>query len=357
MFGRVSKSMFDCAEDSFPPVTTERTIERSCHVSPVCIDQHFILVWLDENMNAIGSINYCKMVVHLQGIANAMCTFNNADQCIDFLTNIVDKKVVLVISDTYGQAIVPLVHDMPQISSIYVFYENSFKYEQCVKVKGVFTHISSSCDAFKRSVPSCKSCSASISVSLTTNRIYYQTMDHINQSFIYYYKLLQILCHSSLPTRLHFSDCFLSSIYHQYTMEISIFLITGFFSQMAGPHKNGLHIKQYRNCQKSRSTVFDRYQNLSTTESNSLVKTKDELMSFNNFLLTSIGRHDKVIFVGCSLVIFYVIVMNSLRSYSFCNIIEDINYCQDSKDQTVFSIHSIIQFGQIKQINGTTWLW
>ena len=198
MFGRVSKSMFGCAEDSFPQVTTERTIERSCHVSPVCIDQHFILVWLDENMNAMGSIDCCKMVVHLQGIANAMCTFNNADQCIDFLTNVVDQKVVLVVSDTYGQAIVPLVHEMPQISSIYVFYENSFKYEQWVKVKNVFTHISSSCDAFKRNVPSCNSCSASISVSLTTNRIYYQNMDYINQSFIYYYKLLQILCHLSL---------------------------------------------------------------------------------------------------------------------------------------------------------------
>ncbi|CAF1017417.1 unnamed protein product [Didymodactylos carnosus] len=72
----------------------------------------------------------------------------------DFITNIRDEKVFLVISSSFGEQIMPLIHDLPQLNSVYVFCADRCKHEQWCgqfgKIRSVFTDIQSVCDTLKQ---------------------------------------------------------------------------------------------------------------------------------------------------------------------------------------------------------------
>ncbi|CAF3038924.1 unnamed protein product [Rotaria sp. Silwood2] len=57
----------------------------------------------------------------LQRITSAIYTCTNAEQCLSYIDNIDDKKVFIIVSDDLGEEIVPLIHDKPQLDSIYIF--------------------------------------------------------------------------------------------------------------------------------------------------------------------------------------------------------------------------------------------
>ena len=50
-----------------------------------------------------------------------LLTFADIDECINFITDIKDEKVILITSGSLGQQITPCIHEIPQLDSIYVF--------------------------------------------------------------------------------------------------------------------------------------------------------------------------------------------------------------------------------------------
>jgi hypothetical protein len=76
--------------------------------------------------------------------------FTDADECIDFISEIKDERIFTVVSDGSDQHIVPLIHEITQLDSVYVFYDFKIKHEiwenQLNKVKGAFTEIESICN-------------------------------------------------------------------------------------------------------------------------------------------------------------------------------------------------------------------
>ena len=80
--------------------------------------------------------------------------FIYVDECVDFMTDVVDQDVILIISNHQIQQVLPLVENIPQFVSIYIFdYEqiqndqqaNSYK-----KVQGMFTDFCVMIDALKQ---------------------------------------------------------------------------------------------------------------------------------------------------------------------------------------------------------------
>jgi hypothetical protein len=47
--------------------------------------------------------------------------FTDADECIDYITDIMTEETFVVISEAFSEIIIPIVHDIPQVISIYCF--------------------------------------------------------------------------------------------------------------------------------------------------------------------------------------------------------------------------------------------
>lgn len=102
--------------------------------------QNFHLVQLDGSIDEINNDDYGN-------------SFTDVDECIDFITDINEEKTFMIVSGTLCQTIVPIIQDISQVSSVYISCGN--KAQQWPKVKGIYTGITSICEAFKQAAQDC----------------------------------------------------------------------------------------------------------------------------------------------------------------------------------------------------------
>ncbi|CAF4281701.1 unnamed protein product, partial [Rotaria sordida] len=130
--------------------TTNSTATRPEGVSWVL--ENFGLIWLDANIDESKG-NYKQSIQDLRDVVATITTYTDVDQCVDYLTDIEDEKVLLIVSGALGQQIIPEIQACPQLDSIYVFCDNQLIYEQWArkipKVKGVYTQIEPICKALQ----------------------------------------------------------------------------------------------------------------------------------------------------------------------------------------------------------------
>jgi hypothetical protein len=117
------------------------------------IIDNFIIVWLCSNIN--GSItDRDDLHKKLQHIINGFQTFTDINECIDFLTDILDKKVIMIINDYLDQKFLRLIDGIPQLHSVYIFNNDQGKHEQFSKefnvVRGTYSQIEHICSAVKQ---------------------------------------------------------------------------------------------------------------------------------------------------------------------------------------------------------------
>jgi hypothetical protein len=72
------------------------------------IINNFVVIWLDENING-SEADYRNSITNFRRIVNSIYTFTDADTCIDFLIEIEDERVFMIVSSHLGQQIVPLI--------------------------------------------------------------------------------------------------------------------------------------------------------------------------------------------------------------------------------------------------------
>ena len=111
------------------------------------------LVWLDANINK--STNDCQnTITYLRRTVNNIHIFTDSQECLQFLADMANEKTSIVISGSLGQQVMPRVHNLSQVDSIFIFCSNKNYHEGWVKdwpkIKGVFTEIKSVCDALKQ---------------------------------------------------------------------------------------------------------------------------------------------------------------------------------------------------------------
>ena len=120
--------------------------------------QNVLLIWLDNNIDE-QTADCRNTITQLRRVVNSINTFTDGDQCVDFLTEIYDEKIVMLMCDALCQNIVPLIHNVAQIDTILILSENKTRYEQWAKewpkIKGVFTEIKPICDALKQAAQEC----------------------------------------------------------------------------------------------------------------------------------------------------------------------------------------------------------
>lgn len=87
------------------------------------------LIWLDATMNEcqenIDVQNQLRKLVH------HFKTFTNCEECEQYIRSAsIHNHIILVVSGHLGQVIVPHIHQIQQVSSIYVYCMDKAKNEQ-----------------------------------------------------------------------------------------------------------------------------------------------------------------------------------------------------------------------------------
>jgi septation ring formation regulator EzrA len=103
----------------------------------------------------------------------------------------------MVISGEINQIIAQIVQDISEVSSVYIFCDNTVSFEkwaqQWSKIKDVYTDIASICEALQQAVQVCEQNSISISVVKSTAGVSNQSLDTLDSSFMYTQILKDIL--------------------------------------------------------------------------------------------------------------------------------------------------------------------
>ena len=157
-----------------PPSAT--TLQRSFN----CITDNITIVWLNSDVIERNSIT------ELHRSFKFVRTFDMHTPCLKSLKDTNDQKVFLILSDTFTESFIPLVHDMLQVASIHILSDNKVKYGQLPKewkkIKGVFDNISFIYVRLLQSIESWKNDFSPISIISPSSII---DLNELDPSFMY----------------------------------------------------------------------------------------------------------------------------------------------------------------------------
>jgi len=150
------------------------------------------LIWLYSDIDDTDE-NCRNIISQFDSIINKINIFKDRDECVDFLTNIDNENICLIISGVFCQDMIPLIHDLSQISHIFIYYENEIEYEQWIKdwlkIRGIFKEISSIYDSLKAITRQYEQ--NAISFSLVD--LFQTNLDQLDPMFMYSQILKEIL--------------------------------------------------------------------------------------------------------------------------------------------------------------------
>ncbi|CAF4564104.1 unnamed protein product, partial [Rotaria sp. Silwood2] len=378
----------------------DKTTTGSSDDRNTVIESNVLLVWFSSIITERDD-HYGYLITHLQTIINDIHVFEDADQCVDFVTDINHKKVLLIITDDIDQYLVPLIHDTPQLDSIYLFSQNKTINEQWTKewykIKGIFFEFSPIIDSIKLII--LKNNRNSIGISfISVDDASDPNLDQLDQSFMYTQLLKDILLDSEydegwienfatycrnnnsgelnninrfereyrdhLPVWWYTSDSFLCPMLNRAlrTQEVETIIKMGFFIQDLYRQIEELHSDQFANSQAQLLIVY-RGQGISSTDFEKLKKAKGGLISFNNFLSTSADKDVSSMFAESILVdpeliaiLFEITVDTSIVSPHFA-FVDNVSYFRDSEREILFSMHSVFRIRDILSMSHNDRFW
>ncbi|CAF1335738.1 unnamed protein product [Adineta ricciae] len=363
------------------------------------INQNYIIVWLDNIFAEVNSADCLNIVTKLREVVNSVQTFIDVDACIDFISDTEDEKIFLIVSGLFGQTIVPIVHNFPQMHSIYIFSGQVLAQEQWIgewkKIKGVYMNVNSICEVLKQSADICDQNYVALSFIKTSDDTKNKTLDELDRSFVFIQILKEIL-----PT-LHFnqqhlhdfleycrqeifvdndiemynidqieqeyylhrpiwwltSDCFLFSMLNRVLRTLEMDLVTkmSFFIHDLQQQIIDLHKEQFDQENKSNTYTVYRGQGISRSDFEQLKDTQGGIVIFNNFMLTTLNRSSSLAFVQDNsnmIGVIFEITINLSTSSPVFALIREASYYQN-EEKVIFALHSMFRIGDIKPIQET----
>jgi tetratricopeptide (TPR) repeat protein len=321
------------------------------------------------------------------------------------MTDIKEENIFMIISGEFARTTIPTIHEMAQINTIYILCEDKVQHEQWAKqwpkVKGVFKDITSICEALKLVVQECDRNIISMSFIPLTDGIMNSNFDQLDSSFMYTQLLKEILLtidfdqkniddfikychkrfnddipklrnvdmlekeyHEHVPIWWYTSPYFLYQMLNHAlrTMDVDLIINMGVFVRDLHEHIAQLYRTQYAEYGHTESFTVYRGQGLLYTDFNQLKKAKGGLMSFNNFLSTSLDREVSLAFAESNQsdpnmigILFKIKIRPSISSTPFADV-SDVCHFQAEKE-ILFSMHSVFRIEKIKEINGNNRLW
>jgi len=379
--------------------TASTKLRRQLHIPVV---QNFHLVWLDESIDEDKNDECRESVIKLRQIVNTINLFTDVDECIDFITDIEYELCIMLVSEFFFGIVAFIIPEVRQITSVYIYHRDKSlsKYsssELQSKVKGIHTNITSICEALKTATQDCDRNSINISVVKPSDETANKVSDLVDSSFMYTQLLKEIILTIDFEQQ-HINE-FLTYCRQQsselkhidmiekdyrpqqaiwwytysrllYTMlnralrlmEVDLIIEMGFFVRDLHNHIAELHLQQYPGCSDKKSFVVYRGQGLSLKDFDDLKNAQGGLLSFNNFLSTSLDQEVSLAFAESNQgdsnligILFHITIDPSISSSIFANV-RDFGHFEE-EEEILFSMHSIFRIELVKKIDGYDRLW
>ncbi|CAM4936016.1 unnamed protein product [Rotaria socialis] len=302
----------------------------SFRARPRRVVQNFVLVWLDAHIDEKKE-DFRNSFTELRKLVVTLETFTEVNSCVEYLKSISDQKIFLIVSGSFGQTMVPFIHNMTQLDTIFVFCSNKDRHKvwakEWSKVEGVHGSIKSMCKQLAKTTRACDHDAIPMSF-LPKRKIADaasndQDLHHLPPAYMYSVifksivleinddnddaksiKALQIYCkkqnipdaeinelkrkyHQESPIWWYTCEMFLYGMLNRGLRSVNMETMSklGFFIRSLHLQLGQLHQEQSANFKKP-FTVY-RGQGLSKEDFQKLLDSKGGLLSFNNFLSTS----------------------------------------------------------------------
>jgi Tfp pilus assembly protein PilF len=305
----------------------------------------------------------------------------------------------MVISRALCQETMHLIHDTVQLHTIFVICNNKNIHEQWTKewskIKGVFTEISPNSKALRQAAQQCEHNAISMSfVATNTGDDFSKTLDRQDPSFMYTQILKEILLtinfeekhikqysdycrkvsardgheskhvdefereyHNKKPIWWYSSEAFVYSMLNRALrlMDADIIVRMGFFINALHRHIHQLHSEQCADQSSSEVFLLYRGQGLSKKDFEKLIKTKGGLISFNNFLSTSMDRDVSFAFAESSqdnpdlVGILFIMKIDPAQSTTPFTSIHGVSHFLE-EGEVLFAMHTVFRINDIKPI-------
>ncbi|CAF1173538.1 unnamed protein product [Adineta ricciae] len=356
--------------------------------------QEILVVWLDTGINS-NNPDYQNVIQQLQCVIDDIHTFTNNDECIDCILTLTDTNVCLITSGSLGQLILPCIHDISNIDSIFIFCDHQNRHEQWAKhwckVKSVSIDIIHICEQLKKLIRRYELNAIPMSFVQSGKRL-----DRLEPSFMYTKIIKEILltiqfkdkhikqfvkycCDNFVDTEVDRKKVKeLEGEYHQHTpiwwytaqrflygmlnralrvMDGEVITLMGFFISDLHRHIEELHKQQFGDASIAKCCTVYRGQGLMKKDFDELTETKGGLMSFNNFLSTSENRNVSLFFTPGNrknsdvVSVLFVITIDPKQSTTSFASVRHISQFPE-EEEVLFSMHSIFRIRDIQPMDG-----
>ncbi|CAF4449651.1 unnamed protein product [Rotaria sp. Silwood2] len=382
------------------PIYTTTIPDRTEKVTPLS-DEKFprlventILVWLDSSLDK-PTESTKSLVNQFFRVTDVVQTFHNVDQCFDFMNSIQYEKIFLIVSGSLGRQILPRIEDLDQVHSSYLFCGNKASHEEWAKqynkIKGIHTKIKELCDAVKKDIRfydrsltpiSILPVSSTIEINDSNKEFIYLQMvksllinveyDKIfRQEFIDYSRKFYLNNESQLniintfdesyslhsPIWWYTRKCFIYSMLRKafYRQDFELIYRLGFF--IRDLHRDIRKSHAQAHSHQHRAIIIYRATSMTNNEFERVEKSKGCLLSFNDFLTTTLERNMALKFVNSvhrdsnSRGIIYKITIDPVSTSIPFIALNNLSYLSSNDGDILLSMNTIFRIDNIEKIH------
>ena len=165
--------------------------------------ENMIGIWLDSTSNELNGDNE-HTIIQLQNTINFVKIFDDAEKCLNFINSIQNEKIFLIISGSLGPTFAPLVKNLTQIDSIYIFCKRRSKHilwsRQYHTIKAVGSNIKFISRCILRDVNQCESDLVRLSIVSDNSPM---TINERTLSYVFTRLIKEMLCNSKYTGKEH----------------------------------------------------------------------------------------------------------------------------------------------------------
>jgi tetratricopeptide (TPR) repeat protein len=375
------------------PLRAERSISAT-NEKPLRFVETTMLIWLDASLEKPTDSNQ-KSLAQFRRATNIVEIFTELEKCFNFVNSVKHEKIYFVVSGSLGPQIVPRIDALDQIQGIYIFCGNKANHEQWTKqykkIKGIHTRIKDLSEAIRYEARQYDKSITSISILPPATVI---ELNEANKEFIYLQVMKSILLEMHYDKKfqkdfLEFSRPFylnneqqvgiIDTFETNYNLHSPIWWYTRYCFMYSMLRKAFYHhdfeliyklaffirdlhrdIKkcflQTHNHQFHPITVY-RATTMTSKEFENINKNQGALLSFNDFVLTTLERTVAIKFAQSlrsnpdSVSIIYKINIDPEVSSVPYIALNNLTYLSNTNGEILFSMNTIFHIDKIEKIH------
>jgi hypothetical protein len=122
-------------------IASEQPVQRFRNITKD--SKEYILLWLDQNV--VSTREYLDVQKKVRQIIPDLKIVDDLDACVNYMTDLKDQKVVLILCSSYNHRFISTIHPLSNLLAVYIYCLENEAAEKwgkdygILKIRGVFT--------------------------------------------------------------------------------------------------------------------------------------------------------------------------------------------------------------------------